>query len=224
MPLRLRDGVPTCLPVQLSVFAIDFAALYFMFLHSLSVSRCSMHAAAALLDRIAGGSVSESWRNRQMLAKSGKKRLWLAIGRRPSRQAQGWFPRISPTPTVPSPVDWRNLDATAVLIASPSPTLPRGPETLAGGMPLLYFCLCSTFVYFTSRGYLSQEWAGATKAGEEAVGAGAGGEEEMTTATTALLLVGDSAVSRVQRPLQRAARADLAHDAGSLCPSRMGGA
>ncbi|EFN59654.1 expressed protein [Chlorella variabilis] len=27
-------------------------------------------------------------------------------------------------------VDWRNLDATAVLIASPSPTLPRGPETL----------------------------------------------------------------------------------------------
>ena len=46
-------------------------------------------------------------------------------------QAQGWLPRISPILNVPSPADWRNLDATAVLIARPSPKLPRGPETLA---------------------------------------------------------------------------------------------
>ena len=45
-------------------------------------------------------------------------------------QAQGWLPRISPILNVPSPADWRNLDATAVLIARPSPKLPRGPETL----------------------------------------------------------------------------------------------
>ena len=153
-------------------------------------------------------SVSESWRNRQMLAKSGQKTAlagdwpkaiasqgWLNEGRRrgdiasaspapmtdianilrrngqfssgtslhsvkqapacwglrpqsPKReasadkataaphvaaalcQAQGWLPRISPILNVPSPADWRNLDATAVLIARPSPKLPRGPETL----------------------------------------------------------------------------------------------
>ena len=153
-------------------------------------------------------SVSESWRNRQMLAKSGRKTAlagdwpkaiasqgWLNEGRRrgdiasaspapmtdianilrrngqfssgtslhsvkqapacwglrpqsPKReasadkataaphvaaalcQAQGWLPRISPILNVPSPADWRNLDATAVLIARPSPKLPRGPETL----------------------------------------------------------------------------------------------
>ena len=153
-------------------------------------------------------SVSESWRNRQMLAKSGQKtalagdwpkaiasQSWLNEGRRrgdiasaspapmtdianilrrngqfssgtsfhsvkqapacwglrpqsPKReasadkataaphvaaalcQAQGWLPRISPILNVPSPADWRNLDATAVLIARPSPKLPRGPETL----------------------------------------------------------------------------------------------
>ena len=46
-------------------------------------------------------------------------------------QAQGWLPRISPILNVPSPADWRNLDATAVLIARPSPKLPRGPETLS---------------------------------------------------------------------------------------------
>ena len=157
------------------------------------------------------GSVSESWRNRQMLAKSGQKtalagdwpkaiasQSWLNEGRRrgdiasaspapmtdianilrrngqfssgtsfhsvkqapacwglrpqsPKReasadkataaphvaaalcQAQGWLPRISPILNVPSPADWRNLDATAVLIARPSPKLPRGPETLPEG-------------------------------------------------------------------------------------------
>ena len=59
-------------------------------------------------------------------------------------QAQGWLPRISPILNVPSPADWRNLDATAVLIARPSPKLPRGPETLSGWAPAKQVCKLST--------------------------------------------------------------------------------